>query len=185
MRLAERYLYDYAKARKASWKDDEQRLGRARKALGKKEAASITRRDIINFLDDVKRTAPVQANRTQTIICTMFNWAVEEELLEANPIAGLRKRAKETAATRTLTDAELRVLWFAFDAAGRESVTGLDVAEALKALLLTGQRPGEIAGAFQREFVHLGEPKTARWEITARTDESSPAACRAVGADGP
>jgi integrase len=163
--LAERYLRDYARPRKASWKDDEQRLGRARKALGKKEAAAITRRDVINFLDDVKRAAPVQANRIQTIICTMYNWAVEEELLDTNPIAGLKKRAKETAATRTLFDAEVRVLWAAFDRAGRESITGLDVAEALKALLLTGQRPGEIAGALQRELLHLDDSKTARWEI--------------------
>jgi integrase len=163
-RLAERYLNDYAKPRKASWKDDEQRLGRARAALGRKEAASVTRRDIINFLDDVKRTAPVQANRIQTILCTMFNWAVEEELLDSNPIAGLRKRAKESAATRTLTDAEIRVLWAGFDAAARESVTGEDVAAALKALLLTGQRPGEVAGALQRELSDLGN-KLARWEI--------------------
>src|SRR5829696_126945 len=46
-RLAEHYLSEYAKPRKASWKDDEQRLGRARGVLGRKEAASITRRDII------------------------------------------------------------------------------------------------------------------------------------------
>ena len=39
-RLAERYLSDYAKPNKASWKDDEQRLGRARRVLGLKEAAS-------------------------------------------------------------------------------------------------------------------------------------------------
>jgi integrase len=166
-RLAERYLEDYAKPRKASWKDDEQRLGRAREALGTKEVASISRRDIINFLDGVKRTAPVQANRTQTIICTMFNWAVEEELLDTNPIAGLRKRAKETAASRTLSDAENRVLWRALDAAGRETETGGDVADALKALLLTGQRPGEVAGALQREIVVLGTTK-ARWEIPAQ-----------------
>jgi hypothetical protein len=80
-RLAQRYLDEYAKPRKAFWKDDEQRLGRPRKALGAREAASITRRDVIGFLDDLKRKAPVQANRTQTIISTMFNWAVEEELL--------------------------------------------------------------------------------------------------------
>ena len=59
----------------------------------------------------MKRAAPVQANRIQTIVCTMFNWGVEEELLETNPIAGLRKRGKEAPATRTFTDAELRVLW--------------------------------------------------------------------------
>lgn len=162
--LAKRYLNDYAQARKASWKDDEQRLGRARKALGTKEAASLTRRDIINFLDDVKRSAPVQANRTQSIICTMFNWAVEEELLDANPIAGLKKRAKETASTRTLADPELRVLWRALD---ETEETTKDIAEALKVLMLTGQRPGEVAGAVQRELVSLSDAKSARWELPA------------------
>ena len=82
-----------------------------------------------------------------------------------NPIAGLKKRGKETAATRTLTDPEIRVLWAAFDTAGRDSITGLDSAEALKALLLTGQRPGEVAGALQRELLHLDDAKAARWEI--------------------
>jgi integrase len=162
-RLAERYLTEYAKPRKASWKDDEQRLGRARKALGNKEVATITRRDVINFLDTVKRTAPVQANRTQTIICTMFNWGVEEELLDTNPIAGLKKRSKETAATRTLSDAELRVLWGALD---DTKETTVDIADALKALLLTGQRPGVIAGALQRDLVDL-KGSSPRLEIPA------------------
>jgi site-specific recombinase XerD len=86
----------------------------------------------------MKATAPVQANRTQTVICTMFNWAVEEELLESNPIAGLKKRAKEFAATRTLSDAEIRTLW---NALGSTMETSADIADALKALLITGQRP--------------------------------------------
>jgi integrase len=162
--LADRYLSAYAKARKASWKHDEQRLGRAREAFGTKAADSITRRDVIHFLDEVKRTAPVQANRIQTIICTMFNWAVEEELLETNPIAGLRKRAKEAAGSRTLSDPEIRVLWRALEAAGAETEAGRDVADALIALLLTGQRPGEVAGTLQHEVVALGTAE-ARWEI--------------------
>jgi integrase len=166
--LAQRYLDEYAKERKASWKDDEQRLVRPRKApLGRKDAASITRREWIVFLDSVKREAPVQANRIQTVVCGVFNWAVEEQLLETNPIAGLKRRAKETAKERVLTNAEIRVLWAALDAAGRESITGIDVAEALKALLLTGQRPGEVSGAMQAELVNLESAKDARWEIPA------------------
>lgn len=160
--LAQRYLDEYAKPRKASWKDDEQRLGRARKALGHRDVTTITRRDVIAFLDGLKRTAPVQANRTQTIICTMLNWAVEEELLDTNPIAGLKKRAKEAVSTRTLTDAEIRVLWRSLD--NPQGMT-VDVAAALKALLLTGQRPGEVAGAMQRELVSLDSLTLARWEI--------------------
>jgi integrase len=161
-RLADRYIEEYAKPRKASWRDDEQRLTRARDVLGRREVTSLTRRDVIIFLDDVKKSAPVQANRTQTVICTMLNWAVEEELLDTNPIAGLRKRAKEAAGTRTLSDPEIRVLWRAL----LSNETCIDVAAALKALLLTGQRPGEIAGALQHELMNLGSAE-ARWEIPA------------------
>jgi integrase len=163
--LAQRYLDEYSKPRKASWKDDAHRLKRPRGALGHREASAITRRDVIAFLDDVKRTAPVQANRMQTAISGVFNWAIDEELLEINPIARLKKRAKETAATRVLSDPEIRALWRALDMAARSSVTGQDVAAALKLILLTGVRPVEATGALQLEFVNIEDPKMARWEI--------------------
>jgi integrase len=162
--LADRYLNEYAKPRKASWKDDEQRLARVRQALGHKEAAAISRRQLIDFLDDVKRVAPVQANRIQSVVCGLFNWAVEDEILGANPIAGLKKRAKEAASTRTLADAEIRVLWKALE---NTEATTPEVAAALRLLLLVGQRPGEVAGALQAELLHLDDPANARWEIPA------------------
>ena len=60
----------------------------------------------------------------------MFNWAVEQEAAaDTNPIAGLKKRAREAAATRTLTDAEIHVLW---DALTRSEEDTPDVALALK-----------------------------------------------------
>jgi integrase len=149
-KLADRYLED-AKTRKASWKDDEQRLVRVRAEFGDREAASITRREFILFLDDVKREAPVQANRVQSVTNTVFNWAVESELLDANPIAGLKKRAKETASTRTLSDPEIRVLWHVLE---HTEETSRDVADALRLLLLVGLRPNEVAGLRQRELVN-------------------------------
>ena len=163
--LADRYLAEYARPQKASWKDDEQRLVRAREALGHKEAATITRRELIGFLDEVKLTAPVQANRIQSVLCGLFNWAVESEILDVNPIAGLKKRAKETASTRALTDAELAVLWRALEATKETSV---EIAAALRVLLLVGQRPGEVAGALQSEFKNIDDPRNARWEIPAQ-----------------
>jgi integrase len=147
-RLLDRYVDD-AKSRKATWKDDEQRLKRVREAFGDREAASITRREFILFIDDLKREAPVQANRTQSVVCTAYNWAVESELIDTNPIAGLKKRAKETAKTRTLSDAEIRVLWRELE---RTEDMSRDIADALRLLLLVGLRPGEVSGAEQREI---------------------------------
>lgn len=162
--LADHYLNEYAKSHKASWKDDGWRLARAREAFGHREAASLTRREFINFLDEVKRTAPVQANRIQSVVCGLLNWAVEGEILDANPIAGLRKRAKETASTRTLSDDEIRVVWRALE---DTEETGADIAPALRVLLLVGQRPGEVAGALQAELKSIDDSNNARWEIPA------------------
>ena len=162
--LADRYLSEYAKPRKASWRDDEQRLVRVRQALGHKEATAITRRQLIDFLDEVKQTAPVQANRIQSVVCGLFNWAVEDEILDTNPIARLKKRAKEAALTRTLSDPEIRVLWRAL---ATTEETGTHIATALRVLLLVGQRPGEVAGALQAEIKNIDDLKNARWEIPA------------------
>jgi integrase len=162
--LADRYLTEYARPRKASWKDDEQRLVRVREALGHKEAASITRRELIGFLDEVKQAAPVQANRIQSVLCGLFNWATESEILDANPIAGLKKRAKEIASTRTLSHAEIAVLWRALEVTKE---TSIEIATALRVLLLVGQRPGEVAGALQGEFKNIDDPRSARWELPA------------------
>lgn len=162
--LADRYIEEYAKVSKASWQNDQGYLRRPREAWGKRAAASITRRDAIVLLDSIKKTAPISANRTQTVLVTLFNWAVEDAILELNPIAGLKKRAKEVAKDRVLSDRELRVVWHALD---RTAGVGLDVAEALKFLLLTGQRPGEVAGIVQTELHELDQLGEARWEIPA------------------
>ena len=106
-RLAERYLAEYAKPRKASWRNDEIYLKRPRARWGDREAKSITRRDVIDLLDEIKQTAPVSANRTHSILVGVFNWAVEDELVDVNPIAGLRKRAVEHAKERALSDDEV------------------------------------------------------------------------------
>src|SRR5262249_11309015 len=111
--LARRYLDEYARPRKASWRNDERYLKRPREVWGARDAATITRRDAIALLDEIKGVAPVSANRTQSVLVTLFNWAVEDELLAANPLAGLRKRAKEQARERALGDTEIHVLWHA------------------------------------------------------------------------
>lgn len=161
--LAERYVDDI-KRRKSSWKDDEQRLVRPRRKLGDQNIAALRRRDIIHFLEDVKKEAPIQANRVQSVLSTMFNWAVEQELLDINPIAGLRKRSKETPSTRTLIDPEIRVLW---NALSTTALTTREIAEALQVLLLTGQRPSQIAGLVQSEALELESARSARIEFPA------------------
>jgi integrase len=125
----------------------------------------LTRRDAIDLLDEIKQAAPVSANRTQSVLVGLFNWACEDQLLDANPIAGLRKRAREKPRDRTLADGELRVLWSAL---GDDSAsTSPDIAAALRLIILVGARPGEVAGMMRDEILDLAKPTQARWEIPA------------------
>ena len=60
--------------------------------------------------------APINANRLQAFISTLCRWAVNEELLERNPIIGLDKPTRERSRERTLEAHELRTFWAALDA---------------------------------------------------------------------
>jgi integrase len=70
----------------------------------------------------------------------VFSWALSEGLVTSNPVTGLRKRTVEVARERVLSDEEIRTFW---QATGSSSPAFRD---ALRLILLTGQRPGECAG---------------------------------------
>ena len=159
--LADRYVELYAKRQKASWRNDVLYLKRPRAAWGEMPVEEITRRLIVMLLDEVATTAPVSANRTHTVLSKLFSWAVESELAPANPIAGLRKRAAEVPKERTLSDTEVCALWNALDG------LTVDIADALRLILLTGQRPGEVAGIQRGEVVAIESSSEARWELAA------------------
>jgi integrase len=75
----------------------------------------------------------------------MFNFAAERGHLDHSPLAGMRSRAKETARARVLSDDEIKALWAALDLESTVDLYRLTKL-ALKVILLTGQRPGEVAG---------------------------------------
>jgi integrase len=162
--LADGYLERYAKVHKASWKNDELLLAaHVRPAWSGRNVGKITRGDAAALLDTIAQRAPASANRTQSILSKLFNWAIESGHLEGNPIAGMKKRAKEGAKDRVLSPDEIRLLWRAIGE-GRVYET---VAAALRFLLLTGQRPGEVAGAEIAEAKDLNNGARARLEIPA------------------
>jgi integrase len=155
--LADMYLERYAKPHKRSWANDALYLrAHVRPVWGGRPANRISRADGAALLDTIAKTAPTSANRTQSILSRCFNWAIESGLLEANPLALMPKRAKETAKDRVLAPDEIRVLWQSLDSDG--SVTA-----ALRFLLLSGLRPGEVAGLEIAEVADIDNP--ARLEI--------------------
>lgn len=120
-------------------------------AWGTRKAVTITRRDAVLLVDNVRERAPITANRLQGVLVRMFNFAAERGILEHSPLAGMRKKP-EQARQRVLNDAEINLLWQALDL---DNMT-MDIYRvsklALKMILLTGQRPGEVCGMTWEEI---------------------------------
>ena len=129
-----------AKPRKASWRDDAGFLRHARLVWGKREAASIVRQEAARLLFDLASTAPIAANRTRSVLLKMYGWAVDSGLLDINPLHGVRKPGRENSKTRTLSDAEIRLIWRVLDTTTKAEP---GTVAALKTLLLLGQRPAK------------------------------------------
>jgi len=117
----------------------------------KRKVTSITRRDAVLLLDKVRKRAPITANRLQGVLIRMFNFASERGIIDFSPLAGMR-RGKESSRSRVLTDAEIKTLWNCLDL----ERTDFDMYRlnklALKAILLTGQRPGEVSGMSRNDI---------------------------------
>lgn len=100
----------------------------------------------------------VTANRVRSLIRQMFNFAIKEERLAANPIAKVPAVGTETARERVLSDAELRDVWTALKGPsglrtpGRDGgepqpvYIGQSVSATIRLLLLTMTRRAEVAG---------------------------------------
>ena len=144
--LFTRWIERHAKVYKKSWQADVDMYHRhIRSRLGNSDATALKRRDVINVLDDIADTVSgIQANRAQALISAVLNWALSEDMLEANPAHGIRKRGQEQQRERVMSEAELKAFWGA--------LTDQPIDRALKLLLLLGQRRDEVGRAAATEL---------------------------------
>src|SRR5260370_41193498 len=97
---------------KSSGKNDVGYLKKPRLHWGHLPANSMTPDDAADLLDMIAETAPVGANRTQSILHTMLKWARQpgtkgRKLVTHNPISDLEQRGgKEKKGERVITSAE-------------------------------------------------------------------------------
>ena len=64
---------------------------------------SITRRDVIELLDRDRRPGARHARTgCSRIIRKLFGWAMERDIVEASPVAGIKAPARETSRDRVL-----------------------------------------------------------------------------------
>jgi len=140
--LAALYVEEHAKRKKRlrAWKEDERKLRvEVLPVWGSRQTAEIRRADVRELLERIAaERGGVCANRTRTLICRVFNFGIERERVEANPVYGVKRVHVEAPRERVLTEDELRVLWPLFDRLQPA------VAAAWRLVLLTAQRPGEV-----------------------------------------
>lgn len=162
--LAARYIEEHAKPSKRSWARDKEILDRdVLPAIGRLKANRVTRADVKAILRGiVARGAPVMANRTLEVVRGVFNWAMREEVgaIITNPCAQMAPPGgEESSRERALSDAEVKAFWGRINKAKITRGIGL----ALRLILVTAQRKGEVASARWEEIDH----DAAVWTIPA------------------
>lgn len=109
--------------------------------FGGQGLGTVTRAEIRDMLERVVGDAPVLANRLHSVTRKFFAWCVEQEMILASPLAGLKAPAQEKSRDRILSDPELARVWDAAGTLGDPIYGGL-----VRLAVLTGQRRGEVAG---------------------------------------
>ena len=94
------------------------------------------------------RNAKATVNRTLATIRRALSWAVQEDMLTVNPAAGIVTGIEEAPKDRALSQAEIAAVWHGLDDAPMGERSKL----ALRLVLLTGQRPGEVCGILKSEL---------------------------------
>jgi integrase len=139
--VAMRYRNEYARRKNRSWKQPAALIDKyILPSWGKLRAADIKRSDVAHVLARLDDT-PALANQVLAAASAVFSWAIKQEIVESNPCRLVDRNATRSR-ERVLSDSELPLFW-------------PQLAPALRLILLTGQRPGEIAH-MRREHIRDG-----------------------------
>jgi integrase len=131
---------------------------------GNMRASDLRRRDAIELLKVKALTAPGQARNIHKALRSMWELAKDEEYVEFNPFAEIKisrtiPSMKQKSRARFLSEDEIKFLWTAIDIGGGSDSTK----RALKLMLITGQRNGEVCG-MRRKEISLGIGRPQCWQ---------------------
>jgi integrase len=163
------WLERYAKPNLRAWRAEDLRYRRnLEKSAGRRPMVELDRKSFADIRDDVaSNSGPIESNRTVALINRVLHWAVDAGLIPYNPAARMKKAGKEKALERVLDAGGIRRFWTAVEeldawkpakgmgAMGRPISPSIRI--ALKLMLVTAQRRGEIIGAERNEFHLDGE----------------------------
>lgn len=168
--FGQEYLERHAKPNKKTWKDDQEALKNwIYPKIGRIKMMDVNRRDIVAVIDAVReRGYKRQPGIVLAIVRRMFRFAVERGVLDSSPCIYITER-QPPAARKAMTEDQIRKWW---GATGEAITSGNPIihkpsALALRLLLLTGQRPGEVAGLRVEELNLDAKPEDGGpvWKI--------------------
>ena len=148
--LIKEYIKKHAEPNKRGWMEDKRLLKKdALPAWGNLKAKDIKKRDVVLLLEKiVERGSPGSANNNFKVIRKMFRFAVQRDILEHSPCDGVVMPAPLNRGDRVLTEQEIRTFWRNLDICHVSD----EIRRALRLVLTTGQRPGEVIGMHTREL---------------------------------
>lgn len=158
--LATEYMRKHANVNKraSSAKEDQRLLDKdVLPAWGERKAQDIRKRDVIRLLEDAAERGPALCHNIFKLVRKMYNFAVSRDILENTPCVGVKinEIATITSRQRVLKEAkdnngvdEILTFWTELDKASMSD----EVKRILKLILVTGQRPGEVAGMHSDEI---------------------------------
>lgn len=114
-----------------------------RPALGDLKIADVTRRDVVRMLEEIAERAKVMANRTASLTKQLFKFALIRGYLQEDPCTEITRTSiggPETPRSDYLSYPEIWRLWHHLP----DAPFGAPLKIAVKLLLLTGQRRGEL-----------------------------------------
>jgi len=139
--------------------------------LGDKLLDKLKTREITQSLDKiVSRGAPVHANKVLAALKQAFNYAVSRGEMVHNPAMNIRSRdigGIEKPRERHLSVSEIKTVWQFLDSDEHDIST--QIKNAIKIILLTGVRTGEIRLAVWSEF----DFDNSLWTIPAERTKTS------------
>jgi integrase len=147
----------------AAWTQECKRIFHkdVRPLIGHVKLPHLKRAHARQVIEAVKeRGVGVAVNRTLAALRRAFSWAVSKDLLEINPALNLATDIEEKSKDRALSIDEIRSFWAGLEGAAMGERSRL----ALRLILGTGQRPGEICGARRAEI----NIERAEWLIPAK-----------------
>ena len=115
--------------------------------LGKRRAEDVTRGEVSRLLDKLASRSPTAASNARKRLSAFYGWALPRLPDGAvNPVQGAVAAPAPAARERVLSDVELNALWEVLATEPEPWRT------ALRLLILTGQRRGEVFSADWSEF---------------------------------